>query len=122
MPKSLLFFIILISCGKQSVDKHLVEVYTSTAPPYDTIAIDSFSPGATTVDIVRKIRISSQRFQDSLREVQRKNEEEKLLLKAKEEQLILEKAKLKKTSQEEKKKSTPEEPKVVKSEEKKSLE
>ncbi len=122
MPKTLLFFLFLISCGKQSTDKHRVEVDTSTAAPYDTIAIDSFSPGATTVDIVRKIKISSQRFQDSLREVKRKNEEEQLLLKAKEEKLILEKAKVKKTDQEEKKNSPPAEPKVLKSEEKKSPE
>lgn len=38
-------------------------------PEYDTTAIDSFSSGAISVDIARKIRMSSQTYQDSLKEV-----------------------------------------------------
>lgn len=44
---------------------------------YDTTAIDSFSPGATSVDIARKIRMSSQKFQDSLKEALKLQQEEK---------------------------------------------
>lgn len=44
---------------------------------YDTTAIDSFSPGATSVDIARQIRMSSQKYQDSLKEVLKLQQEEK---------------------------------------------
>ena len=44
---------------------------------YDTTAIDSFSPGATSVDIARQIRMSSQKYQDSLKEALKLQQEEK---------------------------------------------
>lgn len=44
---------------------------------YDTTAVDSFSAGATSVDIVRQIRMSSQKYQDSLKEAIRLEKEEK---------------------------------------------
>jgi len=46
-------------------------------PHYDTTAIDSFSAGATSVDIVRQIRMSSQKYQDSLKEALKLEQEEK---------------------------------------------
>ena len=86
---SILFF--LISCGKESAKKRIIVEEKSSVPPYDTIAIDSFSQGATSVDIAAKIKMSSRKFQDSLRQIKLKNEEERLLKKATDERLELEK-------------------------------
>ncbi|WP_445432070.1 hypothetical protein [Chryseobacterium indoltheticum] len=49
---------------------------------YDTTAIDSFSPGATSVDIARQIRMSSQKYQDSLKEALKLQQEEKRITEA----------------------------------------
>lgn len=95
---SILLF--LISCGKESAKKRIIVEEKSSVPPYDTIAIDSFSEGATSVDIAAKIRMSSRKFQDSLRQIKLKNEEERLLKKATDEKLEL----VKKTAESEKKK------------------
>ncbi|MCZ2084094.1 MULTISPECIES: hypothetical protein [unclassified Kaistella] len=95
---SILFF--LISCGKESAKKRIIVEEKSSVPPYDTIAIDSFSQGATSVDIAAKIKMSSRKFQDSLRQIKLKNEEERLLKKATDEKLELEK----KTAESQKKK------------------
>lgn len=46
---------------------------------YDTTAVDSFSTGATSVDIVRQIKMSSQKYQDSIRQAEKlRKEEDKL--------------------------------------------
>ncbi|MBU8883712.1 hypothetical protein KSK37_11515 [Kaistella sp. DKR-2] len=88
---TLSFLLLLISCGKKS-DKTRVAVERSSAvPPYDTVAIDSFSVGATSVDVARKIKISSLKYQDSLRKIQTKLEEEKLLNKMEDEKEKLDK-------------------------------
>ena len=75
----------MISCGKENQKKQQLETTVSTAPPYDTVAIDSFSAGATSVDVARQIRISSLQYQDSLKQIRQKLEEEKLLNKMNEE-------------------------------------
>ena len=95
---SILFF--LISCGKESAKKRIIVEEKPSVPPYDTIAIDSFSQGATSVDIADKIKMYSRKFQDSLRQIKLKNEEERLLKKATDEKLELEK----KTAESQKKK------------------
>lgn len=77
-------FLLMISCGKETAETTAV-VQESTAAPYDTAAVDSFSVGATSVDVARRIRISSLNYQDSLRKISLKLEEEKLLNKTKEE-------------------------------------
>ncbi|KFF22573.1 hypothetical protein [Chryseobacterium sp. JM1] len=46
---------------------------------YDTVAVDSFSAGATSVDIVRQIRMSSQKYQDSIKEAEKLQKEEQKL-------------------------------------------
>lgn len=46
---------------------------------YDTAAVDSFSAGATSVDIVRQIRMSSQKYQDSIKEAEKLQKEEQKL-------------------------------------------
>ncbi|MGA9212098.1 hypothetical protein [Kaistella sp.] len=85
----ILFF--LISCGKETATQAIVVQENTAIAPYDTIAIDSFSQGATSVDVARKIRMSSQKVQDSLKQIKLKNEEELVLKKAKDEQLKAEK-------------------------------
>ena len=64
--------------------------------------------------------MSTVKFQDSLKQVKIKAEEEQLLKKAKEEKQMLEKAKSEKNAAEAAKKSKTEEPKPAASEEKKT--
>lgn len=74
--------LLIISCGKKEDDKEDVVVQENSAiAPYDTIAIDSFSTGAISVNIALQIKISSQQYQDSLKDVLKKIEAEKLLRK-----------------------------------------
>lgn len=73
--------LLMISCGKKEVDKEVDVQENSAIAPYDTIAIDSFSTGATSANIARQIKISSQQYQDSLKDVLKKIEAEKLLKK-----------------------------------------
>ena len=94
----------MISCGKENQKNQHSDPVVSAIPPYDTVAIDSFSAGATSVDVARQIRISSLQYQDSLKQIQKKLEEEKLLNKVNEE-----KDKADKKSEDEQKKQ--EEPK-----------
>ncbi|MDN3695665.1 hypothetical protein QWZ06_27270 [Chryseobacterium tructae] len=44
---------------------------------YDTVAVDSFSNGAVTVDIARKIKMSSPQYLDSVKQAKKALEEEK---------------------------------------------
>jgi len=67
--------VFLIACSKPK-PSNINDVQT-VQPHYDTTAIDSFSAGATTVDIVRQIRMSSQKYQDSLKEAIKLEQEEK---------------------------------------------
>jgi len=62
-----------IACSKKEVAPAETEM---PVPHYDTTAVDSFSPGATSVDIANEIRISSQKYQDSLKEVLKLQQEE----------------------------------------------
>jgi hydroxylamine reductase (hybrid-cluster protein) len=89
------FLGIILSCSKKEpADLYPTESGKAT---YDTTAIDSFSNGATSVDIVRQIRMSSQKYQDSIKEAIKLQEQENKL---KEE---LEKENKKKTEDEKKK-------------------
>ncbi|MBH1958828.1 MAG: hypothetical protein I8H68_01825 [Flavobacteriia bacterium] len=86
MEKILLFttLVILISCGKETA-KTVTAVQENRVAPYDTAAVDSFSVGATSVDVARRIRVSSLKYQDSIKKISAQIEEEKILKKAKEE-------------------------------------
>ena len=80
----------LFSCSKNTTEE--VDYYPeNNSPKYDTLPIDSFSKGAVSVDVARKIRISSKKYQDSLREIRVNLEKEKLLKKEAEEKLKAEK-------------------------------
>lgn len=46
---------------------------------YDTMAVDSFSNGAVTVDIARKIKMSSPQYLDSVKQAKKALAEEKKL-------------------------------------------
>lgn len=81
---------VTLSCSKKSTVENGFS-NESSAPKYDTLAIDSFSTGATSVDVARKIRISSQKYQDSLRNLKVELEKEKLLKKDAEEKSKAEK-------------------------------
>lgn len=65
-----------LSCSKSGQASSATGADESKAS-YDTTAIDSFSPGATSVDVVRQIRMSSERYQDSLKEARKLQEQEK---------------------------------------------
>ena len=86
----ILMIFTIISCSKKAIveDGFSKE---SLVPKYDTLPIDSFSTGATSVDVARKIRISSQKYQDSLKEIRVNLEKEKILKKSEEEKLKAEK-------------------------------
>ena len=86
----LTFVLLLVSCGEEAV-KTAPIVQVDTVVPYDTTAVDSFSVGATSVDVARRIQISSLNYQDSLKKISVKLEEEKLLNKVKEEKAQAEK-------------------------------
>jgi hypothetical protein len=88
---ALFLLIFLFSCGKNTSDTNDLVEKESFVLPYDTVAIDSFSAGATSIDVAREIKMSSLKFQDSLKQVKLKMAEEQLLKKAKEEELQAEK-------------------------------
>lgn len=90
----------MISCGNKDEKRQALIEPETTALTYDTIPKDSFSNGAISVDIARKIRMSSVQYQDSLKEAAKKIEAEKLLKKEAEE-----KDKAAKTLEAEKKRS-----------------
>lgn len=110
---SIFFF---FSCGKKDKNVDLIANEANTTPPYDTIAIDSFSAGATSVDVARKIRMSSIKYQDSLKENLKKLEVEKLAKKELEDKAKADKKledEKKKLEKEKKKETKPEEPKTT---------
>ena len=80
-----MLFLLMISCGKKEIKIDNESEEISAKAPYDTIPVDSFSKGAISVDIARKIKMSSIAYQDSLKEVRKKMEAEKLVQKEKEE-------------------------------------
>lgn len=72
---AIVLLVLLISCSKR---KPVSDNVQELKRYYDTTAIDSFSPGATSVDIERQIRMSSKKYQDSLKEVLKLQQEENL--------------------------------------------
>lgn len=98
--KNLLFTIFILSivltaCSKKETTGFIV--HDDVKVQYDTAAIDSFSNGAASMDVVRRIKMSSQTYQDSLKEARKLQHQEK---KIKEE---LEKDNKKKLEEEKKK-------------------
>ncbi|SMC91284.1 hypothetical protein [Chryseobacterium sp. YR221] len=80
--KNLLFaafilVILFIACSKKESAGFGAEQEVKIQ--YDTTAVDSFSTGAVSVDIARKIRMSSPQYLDSVKQVKKLQEEEKKL-------------------------------------------
>lgn len=118
MMKNTVLFLVLISitsCSQKEVQQDILVEESSAVAPYDTIAIDSFSQGATSVDIARKIRMSSLQYQDSIRAVKIKEKDEVQLKKA-----VAEKLDLEKKAEEQKKKAALEAKKVLEKAEEKT--
>lgn len=67
--KKIIFFgvtLVVVACGNKNTGDN-DEVYVF--PKVDTTAIDSFGPGATSVNVEEQIRKSSKAYQDSLKAV-----------------------------------------------------
>ncbi len=79
MRISVLIFIGIISlssCSKKQ-NQVAISVEKDSPAPYDTTAIDSFSKGAVSSEIARKIKMSSKSYRDSLLVIKQKAEEER---------------------------------------------
>ncbi|MGN7865710.1 hypothetical protein [Chryseobacterium sp. 22458] len=71
------FMILFIACSKKESPGFGAE--QEVKMHYDTLAVDSFSNGAVSVDIARKIRMSSPEYLDSVKQAKKIEEEEKKL-------------------------------------------
>ncbi|MGG7470026.1 hypothetical protein [Chryseobacterium arthrosphaerae] len=71
------FMILFIACSKKESSGFGAE--QEVKMHYDTMAVDSFSNGAVSVDIARKIRMSSPQYLDSVKQAKKIEEEEKKL-------------------------------------------
>ncbi|AYZ14314.1 hypothetical protein V2E39_15840 [Chryseobacterium arthrosphaerae] len=71
------FMILFIACSKKESPGFGAE--QEVKMHYDTMAVDSFSNGAVSVDIARKIRMSSPEYLDSVKQAKKIEEEEKKL-------------------------------------------
>lgn len=70
----LIVCLIVLSCGKNKKPETSSFNQEKTVLQYDTVAVDSFSAGAVSVDIARKISASSQKYQDSLAEISKQEQ------------------------------------------------
>ncbi|UZT96294.1 hypothetical protein ODZ84_13775 [Chryseobacterium fluminis] len=99
------FFFIIMSCSK----KEPGNLYPQDTPKtsYDTVPKDSFSAGATSVDIIRQIRMSSQKYRDSVKEaLKTQQQEEKLKAELEKENKKVQDEEKKKTEKEKKQQKT----------------
>ena len=65
-PIGVVSLILILACSKK--EPAITDSTQEITLNYDTTAIDSFSTGAISVDVARQIRMSSQKYQDSLKE------------------------------------------------------
>ncbi|BAP29656.1 putative peptidase S6 [Chryseobacterium sp. StRB126] len=72
-----IFVLLLAACSKKESPGFGAE--QDMKIHYDTMAVDSFSNGAVTVDIARKIRMSSPQYLDSVKQAKKALEEEQKL-------------------------------------------
>ncbi|WP_370896783.1 hypothetical protein [Chryseobacterium gossypii] len=105
------FSVLSISCSK----KEPVDLYPQDSPKasYDTTAIDSFSAGATSIDVVRQIRMSSRQYQDSVKEALKLQAEEQRIKEELEKENKKKQEEEKKKAEDEKKQKTSENPASV---------
>ncbi|MBP2617218.1 hypothetical protein [Chryseobacterium jejuense] len=72
-----IFVLLLTACSKKESPGFGAE--QDLKIHYDTMAVDSFSNGAVSVDIARKIRMSSPQYLDSVKQAKKALEEEQKL-------------------------------------------
>lgn len=72
-----IFSILLTACSRKESRGFSEEEQVKVQ--YDTTAVDSFSNGAVSVDVVRRIKMSSQKYQDSLKQAKTLQDQEKKL-------------------------------------------
>lgn len=77
LPAIFIFILLLTACSKKETSN--VNTEQEVRINYDTTAVDSFSTGAVSVDIARKIRMSSPQYLDSIKQLKKAQEEEKKL-------------------------------------------
>ncbi|MBS1548992.1 MAG: hypothetical protein JSS94_03875 [Bacteroidetes bacterium] len=76
--KKIYFALGLFFCFYNCFKKNVELTYPDSPyiePKYDTTPVDSFSPGATSAEVARRIRMSSQNYQDSLKKALEKEAE-----------------------------------------------
>lgn len=71
------FSVVFTACSKKETAGFAVQ--EDVKVQYDTAAIDSFSNGAASMDVVRRIKMSSQKYQDSLKQAKILQDQEKKL-------------------------------------------
>lgn len=72
-----IYTVLLTACSKKESPGFVAEQEVKIR--YDTTAIDSFSTGAVSVDIARKIRMSSPQYIDSVKQAKKLQDEENKL-------------------------------------------
>ncbi|WP_160139026.1 hypothetical protein [Chryseobacterium sp. c4a] len=102
------FTLLCTACSKKDSPGFLAE--QDVKIHYDTVAVDSFSNGAVTVDIARKIKMSSPQYLDSVKQAKKALEEEKKLKAELEKENKAKAEEEKKKADAEKKKKTAETP------------
>lgn len=78
MNRSVVIFIglfLFAACSKNHTNKVLEQEEINPAP-YDTVAVDSFSAGAIPAEVARNIRMTSQKYRDSLTKIKLEAAEE----------------------------------------------
>jgi hydroxylamine reductase (hybrid-cluster protein) len=103
-----IFTILFTACSKKESPGFGAEQEVKIR--YDTTAIDSFSTGAVSVDIARKIRMSSPQYIDSVKQAKKLQEEENKLKAELEKENKAKQEDEKKKSEAEKKVKTAEKP------------
>lgn len=103
-----IFSILFTACSKKESPGFAAE--QEVRMKYDTAAIDSFSTGAVSVDVARKIRMSSPQYLDSVKQAKKLQEEENKLKAELEKENKAKQEEEKKKAEAEKKQKTSETP------------
>lgn len=74
LPAIFIFILLFTACSKKETQGF--EAEQEVKVHYDTVPVDSFSNGAVTVDIARKIKMSSPQYLDSVKQAKKAQEEE----------------------------------------------
>ncbi len=103
-----IYTVLFTACSKKESPGFVAEQEVKIR--YDTTAIDSFSTGAVSVDIARKIRMSSPQYIDSVKQAKKLQDEENKLKAELEKENKAKQEEEKKKAEAEKKPKTAEKP------------